>query len=688
MGEAVPAIVSTNKITESTREQAIGRAEAWLREQDGGEGLRVRTEYVARNGDGWNVPYNAAAFLDGTDIGAGIFPTPVLFVPDDGGELRHEAAAMAVPNPPQAVADESPSAWTPVVDSDFDQAAFPTMAPPEKAILRRESVDGAIQRNPAYRPGPLKMGYPLPLTDAEKLWQYRSIGWIDDQTYFRHLTECEVLDVGDNTAYTSPVRVPGTVKAWTRKTLRRLFQEQDGGGSVALDPETYSVELVRNHVLPDLGDDQGPEPVPGTPAEYSEAVTEAVDALVQEFGIDPPRYLTGHLPFVAEQAKQYGYLLTEAECLQYARAYALWFRNLRAPATGATVSWPADLWAAGFVEHRNTDGSPSPQPWHFGKFFRRISTQQGSNFRWNRVAGAYVGFALGDSIGGQAEAHGSWDGGTLDRGGLTRQLLFQTEAVIRGLPPVNDTAEVPASLPRVGRPESWLNNATAGTGPAPAEFAALLAPALPATIAGGTPVDGIDVAYSQAIAHELIGAAAGPDVTECADLLVRVLWGVLSPVEGLPDQLAMPVYQQLVAIRKSLPENDSLRAELTRVIELRDDWNGDEKAQLESIGDGRSPRSVLLRALFAAAKRGHDPGGAILLAANQSGSSVVTAALTGALVGAQRGIPGLPSAWVARLPQLGLIDNLAGDAFYHFHRFGVAREPSAQEAWEARYPRG
>ncbi|UJW34177.1 YrhB domain-containing protein [Saccharothrix sp. AJ9571] len=687
MGEAVPAIVSTNEITENSREQAIGRVEAWLREHPAETDLRVRTEFVARNGDGWNVPYNAAAFLDGTDIGKGLFPTPVLFVPDNGDEPRHLAAAMAVPNPPTPVAAESDATWPAVVDSDFDATAFPKLAPPERAILRWESADGAVKPNPKYTRGPLKMGYPFPRSDAEKLWQYRSIGWIDDRTYFRHLTECEVLDVGNQTTYTSPDRVPASVRSWTRTTIRRLFQEQ-GGGSILLDPESYSAEVVRSHVLPDLGDDFGPEPVPGTPAEYSELVLKTVDALVEEFGIDPPRYLTGHLPFAAEQAKRYGYVLTEQECLQYARAYALWFRNLRAPATGATVSWPEDLWAAGFVEHRRTDGTSFPSPWHFGKFFRKLTTQQGSNFRWNRVAGAYIGFALGDSIGAQAEKHGSWDGGTLDRGGLTRQLLFQTEAVIRGLPPVNDTAEVPASLPRVGRPESWLNNATAGTGPAPAEFSALLAPALAATIAGGTPIDGIDVAYSQAIAHELIGAAAGPELTESADLLVRVLWGLLSPADGLPDQMAMPVYNHLVSVRQSLDAEDPLRAELSQVIELRDDWNGDAAAQIERIGDGRSPRSVLLRALFAAAKRGDDPSGAILLAAHQSGSSVVTAALTGALVGAQRGIPGLPQDWVARLPQLGLIDNVAGDAFYHFHRFGVAREPSEQAAWEARYPRG
>ena len=93
-------------------EEAVARAEEFLRSRPGGDQLRIRPEYTARRPDGWSFTVNAAGYLDGTDVGAGLFPAPVVLVPDDGGEVTLDLAAMAG-RPAEAE-------WRPDVDPEFD----------------------------------------------------------------------------------------------------------------------------------------------------------------------------------------------------------------------------------------------------------------------------------------------------------------------------------------------------------------------------------------------------------------------------------------------------------------------------------------------------------------------------------------------------------------------------------------
>ena len=255
-------------------------------------------------------------------------------------------------------------------------------------------------------------------------------------------------------------------------------------------------------------------------------------------------------------------------------------------------------------------------------------------------------------------------------GGLTRHLLFHTDIVLRGLPPV-PTGEVPATLPEPD-PVGWLAVATRQAGPAPAEFSALLATALAATPAGAVAMADVDgERYAKDVARELTGSGAGAEVTEGVELLVALFQALLTR-----DAFALPVHLRLREIGGDLA---------TSTLALREDREADDVEQLESIGDGRDVRSVLGRALFAAAKRGHDPEAAITLAAR---SGPVAGAIAGALVGARLGVPGLPAAWVAALPDLGLLDDVASDVFWYFNRNGLQTETAEHPRWERRYPSG
>src|SRR5215213_5365254 len=53
---------------------------------------------------------------------------------------------------------------------------------------------------------------------------------------------------------------------------------------------------------------------------------------------------------------------------------------------------------------------------------------------------------------------------------------------------------------------------------------------------------------------------------------------------------------------------------------------------------------------------------------------------------ARVGVPGLP--WVASLPDLGLLDDVASDVFWYFNRNGLQTETAEHARWERRYPSG
>ncbi|QKV77123.1 ADP-ribosylglycohydrolase family protein [Amycolatopsis sp. Hca4] len=645
-------------------EEAVTRAREWLRTRPGGDRLRIRPELTTRRPDGWRFTVNTAGYLDGTDIGSGLFPGPVVLVPDEG-EIRYDQAAMA--------STPAEAAWRPDVDPEFDEKAFPELDLPVRAVRGWTGADGEYRRNEQYAPGPVWRGFPVPATDAEKLLNYLAANWIGRAEFVRALRDCEVLvpllESGEPLlrpvpgtrereviAYSSSAKVPGRYPRRWRVPVRDL----PPSSGLTLDPGTGLVRSLTAAELGTTGGEARPRVVEPAP-EAGPEVAEALPALVAEFGVEPPDLLERHLRYALDQARDHHFELTPSECVRYLRGFAWQYRNGVRRRAGQAPEWPADLAANGLIAHVDEDARPRPVPWTFGKFtaFGTLADR----FAWHRILGAYVGFAIGDALGGGADPVGQ-----LPLGGLTRHLLFHTDIVLRGLPPV-PTGEVPATLPEPD-PVGWLAVATRHAGPAPAEFSALLATALAATPAGAVAVADVDgEQYAKDVARELTGSAAGAEVTEGVDLLISLFQALLTR-----DAFALPVHVRLHEVGGDLA---------TSTLALRADREADDVTQLESIGDGRSVRSVLGRALFAAAKRGHDPEAAIRLAAR---SGPVAGAIAGALVGARVGVPGLLSA--GKLPDLGLLDDIASDVFWYFNRNGLRTETAEHARWERRYPSG
>ncbi|PNE19636.1 YrhB domain-containing protein [Amycolatopsis sp. BJA-103] len=668
-------------------EEAVSRVEEWLTGR-GGEGtgaLRVRREYVVRATDGWNVTYNSVGWLDGTDPGAGLFPSPVAFVPDDGGEIRLDLELMAVSAAGGDGDDDAFTRWAEVVDPEFDPAVAPGLPVPKAAILRWDQhtlygePTGAVRANPDHRPGPRFSGRPKPESEVETLLGYLRVEWITPEEFVHWMLDLDVLapakdghlqvrDFGDAGArfvvYTSEAQIPSEYTMWQRiqpRVLLRRAKDTPGVGLLVNPgrPETFNVYPETLRQVADLELPKGterPESV-GRPAYFS-----------GEYDGDA----VANLRSLVDQARDNGYSLSADELTRYVRAATLSFERSRAKHDGRPLpELPEDLFANGLVTHFYDDGEPRPAAWTFGKFYN--PTIPVGSFAYPRLLGAYVGFALGDALGSGADPA---DG--LPLGGLTRQLLFHTESVIRGLDPTPDKAEIPASLPAGGRPDGWVAKATEGAGPAPAEFSTMLATALAATVTGGVEGPADNAVYAMKVVRELVGSAAGHEVVHGADLLVNLFRAQLAARNGQPA---------VANFLEGFGEYNGEVGDLVKtVLDLRNDIDGEDVEQFDSIGDGRSPLSVLGRALFAAAKRGHDPEAALALAA-RGGS--VTAALTGAMVGARLTVPGLPESWLAAFGELGVVDGLAGDAYYYFNRFGLPREPEERRRWDAkRYPRG
>ncbi|SEB40446.1 ADP-ribosylglycohydrolase [Amycolatopsis tolypomycina] len=644
-------------------EEAVARVREWLRTQPGGDRLRIRPEFTARRADGWSFTVNAAGYLDGTDVGAGLFPSPVVFAPDDG-EIRVDRAAMA--------STPAEAEWRPDVDPEFDEKAFPELDLPVRAVRGWTRADGEYRVNEQYTAGPVWRGFPAPTTDAEKLLNYLAANWITRAEFVRALLDCEVfvpLPDGEPLlrpvpgkgereviAYSSSAKVPGRYPRRWRVAVRELPPST----GLTLDPGTGLVRSFTAAELGATGGDARPrvaEPAP----EAGPEVAAALPGLVAEFGVEPPDLLERHLRYALDHARDQHFELTPEECVRYLRGFAWQYRNGVRRRAGREPEWHADLGANGLIAHVDEEARPRPVPWTFGKF-SAFGTPP-DRFAWHRIVGAYVGFAIGDALGGSADP-----AAPLPLGGLTRHLLFHTDIVLRGLPPV-PTGEVPATLPEPD-PVGWLAVATRHAGPAPAEFSALLATALAATPASAVGLANVDgERYAKDVARELTGSAAGAEVTEGVELLISLFQGLLTR-----EVFALPVHVRLHEVGGDLAAS---------TLALRADRDADDVTQLESIGDGRSVRSVLARALFAAAKRGYDPEAAIRLAAR---SGPVAGAIAGALVGARVGVPGLP--WVTSLPDLGLLEDVASDVFWYFNRNGLQTETAEHARWERRYPSG
>jgi len=675
--------------------EAVAKVEEWLREVHGPDSdLRVDREHVFRRPDGWFVPYNAAAFLDGSDPGAQVVPPPALVVQDPGGELRATAPVPGGLTIPAQHPDRDH--WAEEVDPEYANAGFGRLGVPLAAIMswRRYTPDGTdtgeTRPNPEYRTGPARRGYPLPVTPLDSLLEFRTIGWLDQRKFVIGLLEESFLvPLTDGTVQHQWVRDGRrVVEIWTSTR----FVPPGCREWLWLDPVTFLDYVPEADLII-----HGPWQLP------VEVTTEEVRAAHAEF----PRFndkidVAGHFPEAmpdmtrwaadnaariglpepvpppfdaADSARAHGFELTTEECYRVVTARS-WVRRM---AMALPPRPPQDPPAFGLVRGYDDDGNPAWRVDSLGKF---ADTGQDTNFSWQRILGAYVGFALGEALANTTDQHNPGPVGP-----LTQRLLFLTEAVLRG-----GVAAVPEATPRwlhtqgqtVPDIQGWLPTLAelhSVRNPDPADLRsgpAVLLGALPGVLTLGARGEVPFGASEEAVR----AFSALPDSTE-DDLTYAAFLGLLLE-RSLDRQFCPALWVSAIpalADREG-PQWDAVRDLASRSLIAVPEQGMFSVVEPDSIGDGHDTASVLGRALAAVSGFENNPEVALLRAINHSGRSALTGAIAGALVGARNGVPDLPQKWVHQVELRPLIERVVTDVTRKFE--GIPQE--AKQRWLRRYP--
>jgi hypothetical protein len=445
------------------RENAISAAHDWIRLTHGAdaERLRILVDDVVLVDGRWYVPYDAV-----DDV---LVPLPAVEVPDDGGRPRR----FAHPGPPSPWSRGVPEFWPApgpdlaVVDPEWDRETFAHLGVPRAAVLGwlRAADSDEFRRNSEHLPGPVWLGWPAPETPADKMVAYHHCGWLgEDPALVAGFLDVTVHSTGVREeegrtwveAYSSPLRFPARVRHWREVGVRELLATTRAD-EVRINPGHPTEVRLAGSVADSLH--RWPEPFPQPSAvdrrvpELDPAWTDAVIADAADLGAANP---AGTSKVVRARVFE---RLDEA----LANGFAIEGRD-RAALTEAI------LW--------QSSGRPGPPPssvqlswdesgkrvWQVPTLGRacewdHLGTQPHS---WAWVAGAYVGFALGESAAG-------------GNGTLTAGLLRLSDDLVRAA--ADRSAELRGRLGWMLRPAGWLDALVPVAEPVP-EVAALVAAAV------------------------------------------------------------------------------------------------------------------------------------------------------------------------------------------------------------------
>jgi ADP-ribosylglycohydrolase len=744
--------------------EAVAKAEEWLRAVHGpdtngpsGVAVRVDTEHVCRVPEGWAVPYNTVAYLDEGRADKEIFPPPSLIVRIPEGDLRRPHPHPGGSSIPATVPGQEH--WQEIVDHEWADAGLGHLGVPETAIggwlkVLADGTKTSEQRpNPRYFTGPRRRGFASAENDVEQLVLFALGKWLTRERMLIGLVSCEVFvpvdaETGEPVpdcydeqraeldVFSSTRLLPPEHHAWRHVDLVTLAAEFTGPLNLVINRgKTISTRITDEELRATLRT----WPRHKQKVDVHGRCPEMAEDLVQLAGETAARL---HLPepvrrplTAAARARVHGFELTAEECRKTVLGES-WMRRVELDEAWRqqanlphAPSWPADLEANGLAPAYDADGRVVPRADTFGKYLGH--DPRGSRFGWQRVVGAYVGFAIGEALGAAVDGlsleeirrrfgpRGITDLTTVfDRpgqlGSLTQRLLFYTEGAIRSSRREAPDGQSPSAVRNAllrwlhtqGSPspdaDGWLVRVSelhASRNPDAGELAAVraladgvAAPGLsgPSALLVALPAavtqTGGHAAGSRGVARMMAGLTHGDELDlEGAVYLAQVFEKTL-----VHKDLSLPIW---CTSRDAFSDGDPAQRtpawdELKSVVESSvpdygAEWLPDLTAP-ENIGDGRSTLSVLGRAFAALVEREDDPEQALLRAVNHSGRSALTGALAGALLGARTGIPGLPRKWVEQLELRYLVENVATDAFQYFSR---GSEVSSEKDWDRRYPR-
>ncbi|GGP65460.1 YrhB domain-containing protein [Saccharothrix coeruleofusca] len=676
--------------------EAVAKVEQWLSAVQGAREprLRVEREKVRRVPEGWSVPYNSVAFLDGGDAGKQIFPPPRLVVREPDGALREPSPRPGGVSIPARTPGQG--YWEELIDPEFTASGLGHLGVPELAIggwrwVGPDGTRGAERENPRYRSGPLRIGYGRPVNELEWMLLFADVDWFDRERLLTGLTQVEVLvphhgqRVGPDTpsleVYSSTGWLDPMTTAWRRVDLATLVAELPQQLTLRFyGPGQHYPFLVSDVVaaLRKFPRVRPPVDVLESRFEISPEVARLVEETAAELGLPSPVEPPTH---AALYARINGFELTDDEIRRTVIGKS--WRKLVSE-TEDPSRWPTDLAANGLQPAYGDDGRIEPIVDRCGKYCS--DAPQGYRHGFRRISGAYVGFALGEAL---AISGGD---GPLRIGPLTQRLLFLTEGVIRGRSDL--AAGATGGLLRwlhtqgdtvPGEVDGWLVQVPdlyADSLPDPDELAAIrelamgrpgtgsgsaaLLAALPAAVTTGVPA----VEHNAGATARLIaGVTHQPGVDlDAAEYLAEVFDRMLTKLRLPPTVWVAGTEPGLkdLGVRDALP--DYARFGLPEVLDPKD------------FGSGHDSLTVLRHAFSAIAGYENQPEVALRRAVGHSGRTALTGALAGALIGSRNGIPGLP--WVERLELRYLVENVATDAYRHFNR----SSPLNMGYWTERYP--
>ncbi|WP_410661295.1 ADP-ribosylglycohydrolase family protein [Amycolatopsis sp. lyj-112] len=743
--------------------EAVAKVEEWLRavhgpdvSAPGGVGLRVNHEKVLRVPEGWSVPYNTIAFLDEGHAEKEIFPPPSVVVREPDGELRQthpHPGGLSVP-----VAFPGQEAWREVVDPEYAKAGLGDLGVPLQVVAGWVKVNsdgvptGQERENPEYKAGPVRRGYPKPENRLETLLSFASVGWLTREQLLIGLLRCEVfvpLDLvsgkterfyfneerAELKVFSSTKNLPSREHGYWKVDIATLAGYESPpnlviNGGPATFEDVSGAELAETaHKFPRRE----------TPVDANERCPEADPALetfaqdtATKMGLSEPV----RLPLAAaERARRRGFELTAEECEKTVLGQS-WLARFKQPEPPR--SRPNDLRANGLAPGYDNEGQIQPRLDTFGKYFDR--DRSSSRYGWQRVAGAYIGFALGEALGAAVdrmrldEIHGTYgpDGVTdlpvaFDLPGrigpLTQRLLFYTEGVIRSPhreQPENREAErmlgtvtrnalmrwlhtqgapldnadgwlvkVPELRVRRTPDDAELNAyhalATISPTAVPLSGPDALVAALPAALTAAGPGSAMSGGVRQAV-RDLVSVTHPGEIDVEASTYLTWLFEPALTAEAFSYpvwNISREIFSDTNPHQRG-PVWADLKALVAESVPFFGKHGLPDLRVPELIGDGNGTLSVLGRAFAALSGFENYPEQALLRAVNHSGRSAITGAITGALLGARAGIPGLPQKWVEQLELRYLVENIATDAFWHFDRHSALTEV---DGWDRRYPR-
>ncbi|WP_031013470.1 ADP-ribosylglycohydrolase family protein [Streptomyces sp. NRRL F-5727] len=168
-----------------------------------------------------------------------------------------------------------------------------------------------------------------------------------------------------------------------------------------------------------------------------------------------------------------------------------------------------------------------------------------------------------------------------------------------------------------------------------------------------------------------------PAATLAAGALAVTVHGV---ARGASVEAAAGTALGLLAAR---PGHEPVTEALTRALGAVREGVPDAD-RVTALGAGEDTAEGQLAAAVYCALVGEDVRHGLRLAANHDGPSAVTAAVTGALLGAQHGETSLPPAWLAALEGRGTVLELADDLAMELTQAATLHTPT----WHTRYPTG